>query len=399
MDQARELRQRLQGLTFDVRTLDRASFRRWLDRQLERWANDPAFVQRSRIRDLRRAHPELRRLEAEHDQAQRADADSEHGPRLAAIDRELHDIGRAMSGLTDAITGAEPRRRPSLEAKRQVFADRHRALEEERTALSAASHARQELLRAKATLEQFRAAIGLDREEAALSELLTSRGRGSGRAGSAFEDEALEVARSRIVPTAADGESELHILRTVRLGAAGVELDLVIVRRGHPDEPVEVLAVVEAKRNINDLAHGFRRRQIDLAWLTGDRAAYDPAEHRTRFFDAGHFDRPAVHWQDGHGCLFGPESFRRFVRDPRTGYFLDRLFLVTRLGPIWGLSGAALARIAAAVSTDENWNPEDQGYIGRLFEWVRTLARPLETPEVIRLYTRGAGRAQQLVVL
>ena len=170
-----------------------------------------------------------------------------------------------------------------------------------------ASPARQELLRATTLLEAIRSIIGLDREEAELDRLTTTRGRGTGRAGSSFEDQAVEVTRTRFLPPDTSG---IHLVRTVRLGAAGVELDIAIVRRpGGPDEPVDVLTVVEAKRNINDLSHGFLRRQIDLAWLTGDRAAYDPAEQRTGTFTEGHFDRPAVHWQDGQAYVFAPGCF------------------------------------------------------------------------------------------
>src|SRR4051794_41918216 len=55
--------------TFDLRTLDLAGFRRWLNLHLARWASDPAFVQRARVRDLRRAHPDLRPLEEDHRRA------------------------------------------------------------------------------------------------------------------------------------------------------------------------------------------------------------------------------------------------------------------------------------------------------------------------------------------
>ena len=80
--------------------------------------------------------------------------------------------------------------------------------------------------------------------------------------------------------------------RGVTLGAAGTELDQVIVRLpSRAERPVEVLAVVEVKRNLNDLAHGFRRRQDDLAWLTGHTANYDPRRYRTRQFPTGHFDK------------------------------------------------------------------------------------------------------------
>lgn len=382
--------------TLDLRTLDLAGFRRWLDQLLAGWATDPVFVQRSRMRDLRRAHPELRALEADHARAVRADVESAHGPQLAGLERRIYDIGRALEGLAEAIGRAGPDRRPALEAKREAFAARQRALESERSVLVQGSTERLELRRAAAALERYRAAIGLDREELALNELLTSRGRGAGRAGSAFEDEAVAVARSRFIPPDA---SDLHLLRTVRLGAAGVELDIVIVRRsGGPDEPVDVLAVVEVKRNINDLAHGFRRRQIDLAWLTGDRAAYDPAEQRTGYFETGHFDRPAVHWQDWQSFLFEPGSFARFVRDG-SGAFTSGLYLVTRAGPIWGLSGAALARVAAAVATDETWDPNDDACLSRLFAWARSLAGPQEAPDVLRRFADDAHRADQLIVL
>jgi hypothetical protein len=384
---------------FDLRTLDPAGFRRWLDLHLARWATDPVFVQRSRVRDLRRAHPEFRRLEAEHARAERADAESEHGPRLREIERQLYEAGKAIAGLTDALSQAPAEKQSALAAKRDAYAARRRELDQEQAVLSQGSPERQELLRATAALEQLRTSLGLDREEARLNELLMSRGRDAGRAGTAFENEALEVTRTRILPAVAPDPAGVHLLRAVRLGAAGVELDITIVRRpGGPDEPVEVLAVVEAKRNINDLAHGFLRRQIDLTWLTGVRAAYDPAEHRTGTFDTGHFDRPAVHWEDRQAFLFSPGSFRRFMRDAR-GYFRDRLYLITRAGPVWGLSGAALARVAAAVSTDETWDPADEAHLGRLFEWAKSLAGPVETPDVLRLYASDPEWGGRLVIL
>jgi hypothetical protein len=394
-----ELRERLGRLTFDLRTLDLAGFRRWLDTLLARWANDSVFVQRSRIRDLRRAHPHLWTLEYVHRRADAADAESEHGLRLREIERALYDGGRALSGLTGALSRADPPRRPAVEAKRGAFAERQRALQAEHAELARSSPERQQLLRATATLNRLRAEIGLDREEARLAELQTTRGRGSGRAGTAFEEEAHTLSRSIILSEVSADPAGLRILRTVRLGAAGVELDQVVVRRtGGTDDPVEALAAIEAKRNINDLAHGFRRRQIDLTWLAGDRPAYDPAEHRTGVFDAGHFDRPAAHWQDGEPFVFAPNSFARFARDPQTGYFLDGLYLVTRAGPIWGLSAAALAQVAARVATDESGNPDDDVYLLRLFDWARSLARPVETPDVLKLYTADAGRVRRLLV-
>jgi hypothetical protein len=66
---ARDLRRLLREQTCDVRTLDLAGFRRWLAGHRAHWQRDAVFVQRARIRDLRRAHPRLRALEEEPRQA------------------------------------------------------------------------------------------------------------------------------------------------------------------------------------------------------------------------------------------------------------------------------------------------------------------------------------------
>jgi hypothetical protein len=393
-----ELRRRLGERTLDLRTLDLAGFRRWLDLQMARWQSDPVFVQRARIRDLRRVHPELRALDAAWQRATRANAASAAGARMAVLGRKLHNVGRAIAGLDAALTEAPPERRAGLAAKRADFLAQRLRLEEEQDELIQSSPEQQDLLRLAGDLRRSWEAIGLDREMVRLAGLLKDRGRGSGRAGTDFEQDALALTRRFILPElGADG---LHVLRGVRLGAAGVELDLAVVRRaGGPEQPVEVVAVVEVKRNINDLAHGFLRRQIDLAWLTGAKSAYDAAEHRTRQFPTGHFDRPAVHWQDAAAYLFGPASFRRFARDADNGYFLAGLYLVTRAGPVWGVSGAAQARISARIATDEDWNTADDAYLGRLFDWCRSLAGPVETPDVLRLYTEPAERVRHLLVI
>ena len=184
------------------------------------------------------------------------------------------------------------------------------------------------------------------------------------------------------------------------LGAARTEIDLLAVRpAAAPDEPAEVLALAEAKRNLNDLGHGFRRRQENLAWLTGDEGGYDPAAYRTRSFPTGRFDRSAVHERDGVRTLLTRESFRHFARDPESGLFLDRLHLVTRPGPVWGLSAAALSRIAHRVSTDERWEPGSEAYLRRLQRWCRSLAHDVETPDVLRLYAASDERARHVLLV
>jgi hypothetical protein len=391
------LRRLLADQTLDLRGLDLAGFRGWLARLLVRWQADPVFAQRALVRDLRRAHPELDRLEAEAQRAAAADAASPQADRLRRLERELGNARKALAGLAAALEAADSDKRPALAARLEQFRARRQALEGEQAALTLASLSRGPLLRAGAELDRLRAAVGLDREEVRLAELLTRRGRGSGRAGESFEETALALTRREILPEL-PGDGPVRVLTGVTLGAARVEFDQLVVRPTGGGGPVEVLAAVEVKRNVNDLAHGFRRRQEDLAWLTGAAAGYDPALYRTRRFRRGHFDREAVHRQGGEAFPFTPGSFRHFRRDPDTGLVLGRLYFVTRPGPLWGVSGAALNRVAARVAADPRWAPDDAAYLGKLLAWCRSLAGAVESPDVLRLYAATPERARHVLL-
>lgn len=400
----RELRRLVRDQTFDLRTLDPAGFRRWLDLHLAHWLLDPVFNQRSRIRDLRRAHPELAALEKEYRRAATEDEMSPEFARLCRLEQEVIDAGKAVAGLTAAREGSPPERKPGLEEKLQTFQVKRDALEQEQAALVRRSSQRQDRLRIQGELQQFRAAIGLDREEEYLAKLQKEQGRQSGRAGESFEQLALHLAESYLVPewiSSRSGPSVRppRVLRAVTLGAARTELDQLVIRESsRRSGPAEVLAMVEVKRNINDLAWGFRQRQENLAWLTGDRSGYDPLEYRTGRFPFGHFDREAVHEQDGEEFVLSPASFRRFRREHR-GFFLNRLCLVTREGTLWGVSAAVLARIRFRAGTDQRWEPDNDAYLRRFHDWCRSLAEPVETPDVLELYASAPRRARQILLV
>jgi hypothetical protein len=400
---AAELGRLLDERTLDLRTLDVGGFRRWLERHLARWARDPVFVQRTAIREIRRAHPRLRDLEAELRAAEAADRASPLGERLRRTERDLTGAGQAVAGLGEALERAADDERPALRLKLDGFRARRAGLECELDELVRASGERRALLRLRAELAALRAETGVDAQEARLRELLRERGRVSGRGGADFEELAAELARRHVVPelpASGPDAGEVRVLRGVTLGAARMELDQLLVRHApRPGEPVEVLALVEVKRGVNDLAHGFRMRQENLAWLTCDEAGYDPSAYRTRSFPTGRFDRAAAHPADGEVHVLGPGSFRRFRRDPATGLFLDGMYLVTRDGPVWGLGSAALARIAHRVATDERWDPASEAYLAGLLEWCRSLACAVETPDVLWTYAATEARARQVLVV
>jgi hypothetical protein len=395
----RALRRLLREQTCDLRGLDLPGFRRWLDRQSAHWQSDPVFLQRARIRDLRRAHPALHPLEKEHRRAAAAEASSAHSLRLRRLEQELIGAARAVSGLTAALQRATPAQRAALGQKLDAFRARQLALQEEQQGLIGSSPQRQTLLRTEAELQQLRAAVGLDREEARLDELLKAQGRRSGHSGETFEQRALQLTENYLLPNLLRGGAaarRLRVLRGVTLGAARTELVVRLPRTS--GRPVEALAVVEVKRNLNDLAHGFRRRQENLAWLTGAGDGYDPGLYRTGHFRTGHFDREAVHPQDGETYLFAPGSFGRFRRATATGFFLDRLYLISRAGMMWGVSTAGLAQISFRVATDERWEPDSDSYLRGLLRWCQSLTRTIEAPDVLRMYAATPGRGRQVLL-
>ncbi|HEX5747790.1 MAG TPA: hypothetical protein VFZ09_16195 [Archangium sp.] len=396
---------RLLRQAVDLRTLDLEGFRRWLTGQLPFWESDPAFVQRARIRDLRRAHPELHALERTCRRASAADEASPHFARLLQIGEELTRTGKAIAGLSAALARAEPEAQPALRRKLEGFQDRQRALQREQEQRTQASPPRQELLRVREELRQLRSRLGLERAEAELAGLLLNQGHRSGHTGGDFEHQVLALTWQAIVPellgrARAGATSRLRVLTGVGLGAARTELDQLLIRQPlRPGQPVEVLALVEVKRNLNDVAHGFRRRQENLAWFTGDTAHYDSKEYRTRYFRSGHFDREAVHEQDGERFLFTRGSFRHFRREPGQGPFLRRLYFITRTSTLAGVSAAALARIRHRVATDERLRLQDDASLRELLRWCQSLAEPLEAPDVLRLYCSVPGRGRQILVL
>lgn len=392
----------LQKDTFDLRGLDAEAFLPWLEKHLDHWEKDPAFTQRVKIRELRRAHPPLHELEQEQRLALAADVKSPQHFRLVQLEQELTGTGKAITGLTCALAKATGEKRNSLHQKLHSFQIQQQELGKQQTELIQASPARQVLLRVNDQLQQLRCSIGLDQEESNLEKLLKQKGRHSGYTGTSFERLAQTVTRDYIFPNLTKKltrQSELHLLTGVTLGAARTELDQLVIRPRGPGKSVEVLAAVEVKRNINDLARSFRQRQENLAWLTRNTDRYDPDQYRTGFYTTGHFDRGAVHHQEGETFLLDRHSFRKFRPDPSTGHFFNRLYFITRRKTLWGISAADLGRISHRVATDENWKPDNAVYLSRLWRWCQSLTEPMETPEVLKMYASIPRHARQILLV
>src|SRR4051794_3686535 len=82
------LRRILRDQSFDLRGLDVVGFRAWLGRHLGRWQKDATFVQQVKIRDLRRAKPDLGEQERQVRQLTAVDAASPAFTHLTALERQ-----------------------------------------------------------------------------------------------------------------------------------------------------------------------------------------------------------------------------------------------------------------------------------------------------------------------
>lgn len=353
----REAIHHLQERTWDLRCQDLAGFRKWLGARLESWFRDPVFRQRARIRDLRRQHPELLLLEAQVREARRALLESAEQPRVASLERELHKATRAVQGLTEALP-----EHPHVEAKLAFFRQKRERVSGE------LREARGPLPELETRLHNLNRKLGIAEEEAILAELLRSVGSQPARQGKAFEVEALELSERLLLPeTGAEA-----ILTGVTLGAADTEFDQVLVRG---TRPVQVLAVVEVKRNPNDLARGWQKRGESLAWLQG--RLEDPERFRTASHPTGRFEG-----YEHRGYHFDPTSFQE----------VGELHLVSRPGPLWGADGRALARMAFRLSTDVRLKANE-----KFRQWCLGLTHPCETPDLLARYAQGP--ADRLILL
>ena len=140
-------------------------------------------------------------------------------------------------------------------------------------------------------LEDFYSRVGLFVAEERSMDGISSGGRSRNNRGKVFENLAEIVLREFLVPYLSSKHrvdpDDVLMLRNVRIGASVLrgttaEIDCLICIRGDfPDNNAsrgkargtwcKVLAVVEVKRNADDVGDVFCRYQRTLTWLCGDK--------------------------------------------------------------------------------------------------------------------------------
>ncbi|QDU37241.1 hypothetical protein Mal4_15510 [Maioricimonas rarisocia] len=373
--------------------LDLDGFRTWLSRRIEESLRQPYFAQQCRIRELKREHRRrLRDRERRLEKAADAYAQVPAREQIEQLEHKLDSLGQGVAGLTKAVAEgrAEPEKLAEFEGRFEEATGQYRQL-------VASTPERKRLDRARASLERLRDEIGLTDAETELEALGRRQGKSSTASGTHFETVSSSATHQLFLPELVREGDQAHVLHGVTLGCARGELDQVVVVRRAENVPVEVRAIVEAKRNINDLAHGFRQRQENLAWFAGDASGYDPALYRTDRYPEGHFQGPVTHEEEGQTFLFDTSSFESITKDAESGWRLDHLCFVTERRPLLGVGMAEHGQILNRVATDPAFNIDSKAVLGRYRKWAQRMVEPMQTEDVLALYARRDDWARQIV--
>ena len=398
----------LQRNKFDFSSLTPGKFKAWLERQIQYKKNDQVFSLRCRIRDLKKKHyKKLRCLDITRSQAQKHYDECPQKPRLAELEKELDNTEKAVLGLQGAMQRLSGEKQAACQAKLADFCDKLADLQKEQQELLQACREKPALVDAEQELQIFREQIGLIKLESDLKTLLHQQGERITNAGGEFEAISIHTVKEHILPLLAaqtlnwnELSGRIKILQGVTLGCARAEIDyMVIAAAENPEQLTQVLAVVEVKRNINNVGAGFLLRQENLAWFTGDQSGYDPLAYRTRVFRSGHFETQASHNTDGETYVFDQSSFRNFKKDSQSGYFLDKVFFIARKQRLMGMHSKDHAKILYRVATDTNFDLENKSYIKDLLNWSQEIVPDFQTRDVIELYAGSNSWAEGFIMI
>ena len=348
------LREFLSHNRADVASMSVLEFRSWLQNHIDRAARGELFRARCRARDLYRTHRRRlsdrdRRLEL----ARQAWAANPFSEQLSALESQLQGYSRAVDGLTAAVEAGE-----ADPQKLSLFRGRLREAESQRQRLLSDTDSKR-LQRAEASRQRLQDEIGLTAAKQQVEQLASQQGSAAVRSGTAYEQVSASAVRKLLLPRYRGEYREVLIINGATLGCPRGEFDHLVIGLDDPNGIAHVLALVEAKRNINDIPHGFRLRQENLAWFVGDQAGFDEQAYRTSHFPTGHFDRPYVHDERGRKFRFDPASFVRFEKSETHGCRIDRLCFVTEQRRLQGVESSTLTKLIHFVSSDRSFTLEE----------------------------------------
>lgn len=388
------------GYALDFKTIDCSQFTQWLTQQINYKQQDQIFIHRCQIRDIQKRNlAELLQFREKIRIATNQWQNSLYRSRLEELTNKKANTTKAIAGLEGALAKTTDNiRSQQLTIKLKAYQNDLVAIQSEEQKLLGLTPEKKALEQIQQQYTLFQEQIGLKTLETELQKLTLALGKQAGQTGAQFEEDALQCVQQYILPWVSPPKNpNIKILSKVKLGCARAELDYVIVLVP-PSGAVDVLAIIEAKRNPNDIAGGFITRQENLAWFTGDYAGYDPEKYRTHEYRDGHFSKTAYHKEHGYDFAFNKESFQHFNRNS-AGYFLNRLFFISLDRYLIGMNVDELNRLMYRISTDIEFDLNDPHYIENLLVWVRGILLPLQTPQILNFYCQSESLSRQIIFI
>jgi len=401
------------------------NFADWVRTSYRRWALDPAIAEQLRIVDLEALHEDaLSRASSRLAHARERYASCATGKSIDRLQERISKLrmeceGREKMQGAASMSGApsDSKGQKNSERLKAAFAEIDVLTQDLESAIASCAEWK-ELQEAEQALLDLRRDIGIEAASTRMRELEKELGRLTNHRGFNFESQAQVVVKELIAPRflkdakswwdeerTALGQTEtvssveeqydmqnIYVLRGVTLALAQGEFDYVIVAKstlpsqqidlssnknfgGHPQptksqlqeglaqQPVLVLAVVEVKRNVNDVGPTFMGYLERIAWLSGLESEYDRTKYNTNFYPSGHFDKPFWHSDAGYNesFKFDRSSFRLFFprsqlpcgRDELAMCVRRRLHFITRAGAIRGVSSKSESSLKRKVARDQ----------------------------------------------
>ncbi|MEM1009014.1 MAG: hypothetical protein AAGJ35_08400, partial [Myxococcota bacterium] len=370
----RSLHNFLKRNAIQLRDMDLAQFTQWLRTQIERQKqHDSIYAQqwalRARKQELRDKYLPLREA---YMQQEKLFSSSSIAQVLEKLRHQIDGSQHAQEGIHQALVTMPLEKQDTLQEKKLFFVHKQQILTE---VVEMIRNTVPEVGRTEQAREAFFSFCdqhGIAQAEAAIKAAQQDSGQKRSKSGSSFEDQVYPLVQGVIVPhllrkpQCSTLPNNVHILSGVKLGSARAEIDYMVVRQAAPQKPVKVLAVVEVKRDPNDIGHGFHQRQETLAWFRGDTQHYDPQEWRTKVYNTGHFDQPATHREHDQTYLFQPESFGFFERDVASQWYLKRLYFIAQKRRLQGLAASEKALLLQRVVNQMDFSIDIQDDVAEL---------------------------------
>ncbi len=370
----------------NIHTMSLDEFRSWLADRIEDASRQELFRQRLLIRDIVHQHRRsLKYRKTKLKQAEDAYRASPEASEIEELKGQLDSFGKAVVGLTSAVArnDASPEKLAEFEKKLEQTTTRYQSL------LASCKPAIR-LAAAQKSDRDFREAIGLTSAEEELERLGKERGHQSSSSGDRFEEVSRQETTNFIVPDVNPTNAPCIVLSGATLGCARGEFDQLVITPRVGTNLYDVLAIIEAKRNINDVVHGFRMRQENLAWFCGLEGAYDPALYRTDRFPDGRFTGTIIEQHGAQTFHFDQGSFHRFQRNHPSQPHLDHLYFVTEPRKLLGCTADELGRLLYQLATDASFDLSDARILKKFRKQALTIIDPFQTRDVLQLYLNAA---------